>query len=294
MYYAQPVYRPLSEAQSLLIQATIGCSQPTCTFCLSSRQSIFSIRNIADIKADLDEAASLMGDQVESIFLLAGDAFVMRARDLCAISSHAYDTFPNLRRVSSYAIAKDILRKSADDLRAIRATGFGQLYVGVDSGSDEVLRRTNKGTDAQGIVDGCLKAIDCGFTLSVTVILGLGGAELTAQHAQDTARALSRINPHYLGIVTLMALPETAFGQSIKEGRVAALDEKGLVAELRVLVQGLEMDQRNCVVRSNHPSNYLTLAGTLPHDKATLLASAATEDAWSAPLRPRHPVLRTL
>jgi radical SAM superfamily enzyme YgiQ (UPF0313 family) len=293
MFYAQPVYRPLSEAQSLLIQATIGCSQPTCTFCLSSAQTKFQIRSAEEIKKDLDDAAEMMAETVNSIFFLAGDAFVMRSRDLCKISSYAYTKFPNLHRVSSYATAKDILRKTSADLKAIRAAGYNRLYVGVDSGNDRVLTAVRKGINARGIVEGCRKAIDHGFTLSVTVILGLGGLELSVEHARDTAAILSEIQPDYLGIVTLMPMRETAMGQNVEAGRMLLLNDQGIVRELRMLFEGLEIKTRNCVVRSNHPSNYMALlSGTLPNDRHALLS--AIDSQRSANESPRHPLKRTL
>ncbi|HXY99891.1 MAG TPA: radical SAM protein [Stellaceae bacterium] len=277
MFYAQPIFRPLSEAQSLLIQATVGCSQPTCTFCPCSTSKYFQIRKPAEVMADMDEAASMMAENVETIFLLAADAFVMRARELCEISRHAYTRFPRLRRISAYATAKDIARKTPEDLRSIREAGLSRLYVGVDSGCDQVLKAIRKQNDAAGTVEGCRKAIAGGFELSVTVILGLGGRELSRDHATATAAAISAIEPNYLGIVTLMVYPETGMGRSVRDGELSVLSTGGLLDELHLMVRGIDVRSRKCVLRTNHPSNYVALlAGTLPDDKEELLKSLAS------------------
>ncbi len=277
MYYAQPVFRPLSEAQSLLIQATVGCSQPICTFCPVSSVKVFRVRPLPDIIQDMEEAASMMRDSVKTIFLLAADAFFMEPADLIEICGTASRFFPSLRRISAYATAKDILRKTEQELRAIRASGLNRLYVGVDSGSEEVLRRVNKRITGRQAVDACLKAAGCGFEISATVILGLGGVELSEEHADMTAALISEIEPDFLGIVTLMTFPHTALGQQAAHGSFTELDTAGLLAELTRMVGGLEIEKRKCVLRTNHPSNYIVhLAGTLPDDKERLTGLLAS------------------
>jgi radical SAM superfamily enzyme YgiQ (UPF0313 family) len=285
MYYAQPVFRPLSEAQSLLIQATLGCSQPICTFCPVSSVKVFKVRPQQEIIRDMEEAAEMMKDSVKTIFLLAADAFFMDAASLIEISERAAQLFPTLRRISAYATAKDILRKTDAELVSIRAAGLNRLYVGVDSGSEEVLRRVNKRITARQTVDACRKASDCGFEVSTTVILGLGGKELTHEHADSTAAIISEIEPDYLGIVTLMTFPHTALGQQAARGGFAELDTAGLLSELSRMVGGLDIKKRKCVLRTNHPSNYIVhLAGTLPDDKERLtgLLTRTTPDLLNA------------
>jgi radical SAM superfamily enzyme YgiQ (UPF0313 family) len=269
--YHEPVYRPPSEAYSLLIQATIGCAFAHCTYCVSSVSGNFAIRPLAEIKQDLVAARQIYGSQVGKVFLLSQNALVMPAGDLVEISRLAYELFPGLKQVSLYAHPLDILKKTPVELQAIFASGIKLLYVGLESGNDEVLRRVRKHTTAEKSVRACRKAIDAGFRLSCTVIMGLGGRELTREHAADTGRLISAISPHYLGCLTLMVNPGSELHHSILQGTFAPLSADEILDEFQILLENIGPLERTCVFRANHASNYLSLAGDLPEDQERLI-----------------------
>lgn len=272
LFYEEPVYRPPSEAGSLLIQATMGCAHATCTFCVSSVTRRFAIRPLSEIKQDLQEAREALGPQVPKLFLLAQNAFIIPAADLLAISAYAQELFPGLRQISLYAHPQDILSKTPEELAAICRAGITLLYVGLESGDDEVLRRVGKRLTAAKSLLACRKALAAGFRLSCTVIAGLGGKELSRQHAAATGRLISAISPHYLGCLTLMLPPGTELKRRARQGALEILSTEEVLEEFRLLLESLGPLERRCVFRANHASNYLSLAGDLPEDRHRLLA----------------------
>jgi radical SAM superfamily enzyme YgiQ (UPF0313 family) len=280
MFYAEPIYRPPSERESLLIQVTIGCSRPICTFCFVSQQrKAFRVRPLADIKADIDEAASIMRKTVLSVFLLAGDPSVMKADFLCEVCTHAYKQFPNLKSVSMYAHARDFLNKSGEDLTIMRESGIKKVFVGVESGSDAVLRYVKKGVNAEEMVEGCRKALNHGFTLSTQIILGLGGKRLSRDHAIQTGRIISDISPHFVAALSLLIYPNTELGAEVRSGSFQELESSELLEELQLLLESMDSNkfERPCVFRTNHPSNYLETGGTLPDDLPKLVSFVRAE-----------------
>ena len=296
MLYVEPIYRPPSEAGSLLIQATIGCSsaaQGHCYFCgswLLERelpQKKFRVRPAADVIQDLDEARRQTGPGVRRIFLLDSNAMVMRTNALEQISRHAYTLYPSLERVSVYACANDILRKSDENLKRIRQAGISLLYVGLESGSEEVLELHNKGVTAEETVLACSRAIETGFEVSITVILGLGGRKRSLVHAADTGKILSRIRPQYLGALTLMVVPGLPVEEWTSRGEFEQLSQEEIIDELGEMLRCIETD-REIVFRTNHASNYLPLRGTLPQDKERLLGIIRDARRQRVPLRPEH------
>jgi radical SAM superfamily enzyme YgiQ (UPF0313 family) len=296
MLYVEPIYRPPSEAGSLLIQATIGCAsaaQGHCYFCgswLIDRQipaKKFRVRPAREVMQDLDEARQQTGGGVRRIFLLDSNAMIMRAGELEKISRHAYSLFPGLERVSVYACANDILRKSDEDLKKIRRAGISLLYIGLESGSEEILKLHNKGVTAEDTVLACSRAVEAGFEISITVIMGLGGRKHSLVHARDTGRILSRIQPHYLGALTLMVVPGLPVEGWISRGEFELLSQEEIIDELGVLLEGLETE-REIVFRTNHASNYLPLGGTLPRDKERLLKIIREARDQRVPLRPEY------
>jgi radical SAM superfamily enzyme YgiQ (UPF0313 family) len=269
--YAEPIYRPPSERDSLLIQVTVGCSRPHCTFCFVSQQrKAFRVRPTAEVKQDIDEAAGLLGDTVESVFFLAGDPSVLRASALCELADHAFARLPRLKRISMYAHARDMLNKRPEELSALRRSGIEKLYIGIESGSDAVLQSVKKGVDAEEMAAGCKKALDHGFTLSVQIILGLGGRRLSREHALGTAAILSDISPHYVAALSLMIYPHTELGAAAQAGEFQPLEFAETLDELELLLEETRV-QRPCVFRTNHPSNYLPIGGTLPGDREDML-----------------------
>lgn len=271
LYYDEPVYRPPSEAGSLLIQATSGCAHATCSYCVSSVSRNFSIRPLKEIKQDLAAAQQLAGPWVRKIFLLAQNAFIMPASALIELSELAYELFPGLQQVSLYAHPQDILNKTPAELESIYRSGVTLLYVGLESGHDEVLRRVGKRLSAEQSILACRKAMAAGFRLSCTVIIGLGGKELTVEHATETGRMISAISPHYLGCLTLLLPPGTAMQRSVSQGTFKLLTTSEVLEEFRILLENIGPLERKCVFRANHASNYLSLAGDLPEDRDRLV-----------------------
>jgi len=286
LYYEEPLYRPPSEAGSLLIQATVGCSMAHCTYCISSVEGRFAIRPLADIKQDLIEARRLYGPQAPKIFLLAQNALAMPAADLLQISEAAHGLFPNLKQISLYAHPLDLLNKTPAELKSICDSGVTLLYVGLESGNDEVLRRVKKHSTAEKSIRACRKAIEAGFRLSCTVIIGLGGKELTREHARDTGRMISAISPHYLGVLTLLPYPGGELHRSIAQGTFETLSTDEVLEEFRVLLENIGSLARTCVFRANHASNYLSLAGDLPADRDRLIGEVRAAHSHPGSLRP--------
>jgi radical SAM superfamily enzyme YgiQ (UPF0313 family) len=267
--YHEPVYRPPSEAGSLIFQATEGCSHNTCLFCYMYRDKKFRVKPWEDLRREIDEAASLV-PQVRRVFLADGDAFALPAKSLERILEYLYGAFPHLQRVTAYATPGNLLKKSAEEMRRIRERGLTILYYGVETGDPELLEKIEKGATPDEMAEGCRRATEAGLKLSITVILGLGGEGLSLRHARNTAKLLNRIQPRYLSALTLMLGPyeeeyRAAMGPGFEFN--SPLED---VAELRELVAGLDTDR--CIFRSNHASNYLALAGTLLGDKERLLA----------------------
>ena len=286
LYYEEPLYRPPSEAGSLLIQATVGCAFAHCTYCISSVTGRFAIRPLADIKQDLAEARRLYGPQVPKIFLLAQDAMVMPAADLIALSASAHELFPGLRQISLYAHPLDLLNKTPAELKAICDSGITLLYVGLESGHDEVLRRIKKHSTAEKNIRACRQAIEAGFRLSCTVIIGLGGKELTREHAQDTGKMITAISPHYLGCLTLMPYPGSELHRATAQGTFEPLSTTEVMEEFRIMLENIGTLSRTCVFRANHASNYLSLAGDLPADRDRLLREVLAAQSRPGSLRP--------
>ncbi len=296
MLYVEPVYRPPSEAQSLLVQATIGCASAArgqCFFCgswLLERalpQKRFRVRPVRDIVLDLEEARRELGPGVSRVFFLDSNALVMKTGALQEVTQRAHALFPALERVSVYACAADILRKSHQELVTLKEAGLKLLYVGLESGNDDVLRLHNKGATAGEIVEACQRARSAALEVSVTVILGLGGRALSRHHALDTARAVSEIQPDYLGALTLMVVPGTPVEKWIARGTFEPLSQEEILEELGVMVEGIE-GAGPVVFRTNHASNYLPLKGTLPADKHAILSVIAKAQRRAVPLRPEH------
>jgi len=267
--YDEPVFRPPSEASSLILQATIGCSHNRCAFCYMYKTKRFRIKPWEDLKDEID-AAAVMWPGIRRIFLADGDAFILSTGRLERILDHCRRAFPSLQRVTAYATPQNLLGKSVEEMRRLVSAGLSILYYGVETGDQELLERIGKGASPDEMVEGCLKAREAGFKLSVTVILGLGGREGSRRHARATADLLGRIRPRYLSALTLMLGDfESAFLSGMPTGYTlnGPIDD---IRELGELIGGLETDR--CIFRSNHASNYLPLKGTLLKDKERLLA----------------------
>ena len=283
MRYKGKVYRPPSEAYSLIVQVTYGCSHNRCAFCDMYDDKHFSMRPMAEIREDF-ELARRVYRRVERVFLADGDALMRRTEDLAEILGLVYGLFPECQRVTCYASPTSLQVKSEDELRLLRARGLKMVYMGLESGCDAVLTRMQKGHDAAAIVAAGQKARRCGLTLSVTAISGLGSVELWQQHAVDTAKAVSEIKPDYLGLLTLMVEPGTPLESWVKDGSFTLLSPPEVLKEPELFLRNV--DSEGTVFRANHASNYLTLKGTLNGDRDALLGQIAAALAGRRDLKP--------
>ena len=269
MRYKGKVYRPPSEAYSLIVQVTYGCSHNGCAFCDMYDDKHFAMRPMEEIREDF-ELARQVYRRVERVFLADGDALMRRTDELLQILGLAYGLFPECERVTCYASPTSLHIKSEEDLRLLREHGLTMVYMGLESGCDEVLEKMNKGHDAASIVAAGQKARRCGMELSVTAISGLGSRELMTQHAIGTARALSAMKPEYIGRLTLMVERGTPLERWVREGSFTVLGPMEVLQETELFLQ--HIDSEGSVFRMNHASNYLTLKGTLNRDREALLA----------------------
>ena len=283
MRYKGKVYRPPSEAYSLIVQVTYGCSHNRCAFCDMYDDKHFSMRPMAEIREDF-ELARRVYRRVERVFLADGDALMRRTEDLAEILGLVYGLFPECQRVTCYASPTSLQVKSEDELRLLRARGLKMVYMGLESGCDAVLTRMRKGHDAAAIAAAGQKARRCGLALSVTAISGLGSVELWQQHAVDTAKAVSEIKPDYLGLLTLMVEPGTPLESWVKDGSFTLLSPPEVLKETELFLRNV--DSEGTVFRANHASNYLTLKGTLNGDRDALLGQIAAALAGRRDLKP--------
>ncbi len=266
--YEGDVFRPPSEANSLILQATIGCSHNRCTFCGMYKRKKFRVRSLEQISSDIALAAAYM-PRTRRVFLADGNALTMETNSLLKVLSLLGQAFPNLQRVTLYGNPQDLLEKSSDELLRLKKSGLGMIYLGLESGSAAVLNMVKKGVSPDQVVEGAGKAKEAGVPLSITVINGLAGVEGSEEHAVETARLLIRIDPEYLGLLSLMTVPGTTMYRQFQKGALTALNPWQLLREIRLVVEGLELT--NCVFRANHASNYLPLKATLSKEKKELL-----------------------
>lgn len=267
--YEGSIWRPPSEAYSLILQATVGCSWNRCTFCIAYRDKTFRLKSVDEVKADVEKIYPA-NKHARRIFLADGNALCMPTDDLEAIIGYLYSKFEMLERVSIYGGPLDIREKSEDDLKRLKDAGLGIVYFGLESGSDEVLKKVKKGALAKLMIETGKKVKTSGLALSAIYILGLGGAELTHQHAIETARVLSAMDPDYAAALTLMVVPGSDIAADVESNRMTLLTPDQTLKELRTMVE--HIDVTHTVFRANHASNYAPIGGTLPGEKARILA----------------------
>lgn len=282
MRYEGKLYRPPSEADAFIVQATIGCSWNHCTYCDMYREKQFRVRTLDETLADLDAAASAFGDDVTKVFVADGDALVLPMPHWLAILERARTSFPNLRRVSCYAMARNIAAKTDDELRTLRAEGLAILYIGPESGDDVTLKKIAKGDDARAHVVAAERAHRAGIELSVIVLLGVA-MERSDEHARATAELITKMDPQYLAALTVTVVPETPLHRLQIKGRFAVPSVETLLGELRTIVD--EARPRDALFRTNHASNYLPLGGRLPRDRRRIVALIDRALAGDLPLR---------
>ena len=266
--YKGKVYRPPSEAYSLIIQVTYGCSHNRCAFCDMYDDKHFAMRPMEEIREDFEQARRVYR-RVERVFLADGDALMRKTDDLVQILGLVYGLFPECQRVTCYASPTSLQIKSEEELRLLREKGLKMVYMGLESGCDAVLERMDKGHTAAQIVAAGQKARRSGLQLSVTAISGLGSRELWREHAVETAQAFNAMNPKYIGLLTLMVEPGTPLEKWVREGSFYVLKPVEVMQEMELFLQ--HIDSPGSVFRMNHASNYLTLKGTLNQDRERLL-----------------------
>jgi len=288
LHYDEPVYRPPSEGNNLIIQATLGCSHNRCTFCSMYKTKTFRARTREEVFADIALAAK-MQPSTSRVFLADGDALALPTDDLAAILAELAARFASLERVSCYATPLDLNRKSPEDLKLLREKGLTLLYFGIESGSPDILARIRKGANPDKLASALDRAHDAGIAVSATVILGLGGRRLWQQHIEGTAALVNRAPPDFLSTLQLRLGPdevETFVSRFERDGTpFEPQDDLGILDEQHMLLTALN-PPRPVVFRSNHASNCLPLAGTLPQDRADLVATIAAARAGAPVLRP--------
>lgn len=285
MRYQGRVIRPPSEADSYILQITCGCSHNACTFCGTYHDKQFRVRPQEEVLEDIAMAAQAYPD-TRRVFLADGDALVVDTQPLGEILDALTAAFPLLRRVGIYAGGSSLMAKDRHELQTLREKGLQIVYLGLESGSEAVLRRVNKGCSAAEMVEGVGRAKDAGIKTSVIALLGIGGEDLSQQHAQETGKVVNEMAPDYLSMLTLMLVPGTVLHAQYESGEFRMLGTFELLNELRRMLTHLTGLSR-CIFRTNHASNYVPLSGTLSRDRERLLArlDAALEAGESA-LRP--------
>jgi len=274
MRYEGPIYRPPSEADSLLIQATVGCPHNRCTFCMVYKNGPrFRIRDLTDIEADLRRAREVHGADVRTLFLPAGNTIVMPTDALCTVCRTARLIFPNLERITVYGSSPFIHRKGPEELKRLADAGLTRIHVGLESGDDRILRRIAKGTSSRQQIDAGRWVMAAGIELSLYVILGIGGQVHSESHALETARVLNAIAPDFTRLRTFVPKVGTPLLKDVETGRFRMLDPHGVLRETALLLRHLKI---STLLTSDHYTNYLNLEGCLPQDKERLLSTIAT------------------
>jgi radical SAM superfamily enzyme YgiQ (UPF0313 family) len=268
MKYEGMIFRPPSEADSLILQVTVGCSYHRCTFCGAYQGKSFRVKSFEEVKEDIEEVSSY-GSRIRKVFLADGDALIIPQKGLVRILTSLREKLRGLERVGIYANAKDILRKDADDLKELRDSGLGIIYLGLESGNPEILKRIKKNATIDQMVQAAKRVKESGILLSVTVLLGIGGVELSQTHAADTGEVLSQMDPDYVGALSLMVVPGTPIEKEIETGKLILPTPFGLIQELETMIQHCRFTR--CFFASNHASNYLPLRIRMPEEKEEAL-----------------------
>lgn len=270
-YDSDTIYRPPGEWRSYLLQCTIGCSHNKCTFCAMYKEKQFRIRPLEEILEDIDMARDYYGPGVERVFLMDGDAIVMKTEQLLKILEKLYHNFPNLQKVTTYAGPKSTLSKSVTELKELRAAGLTRAYLGVESGSDKVLAAINKGCTAAQMLRAGQNLVEAGIDLWAILILGLTGQDGDwEEHVLSSAKIINNMKPRHLSAMTFAPAKGTALGEDVLAGRFKVCTPDQILEECRVLIEHLDVDPLHFT--SNHASNYLPLKGGLPEDREKFLS----------------------
>lgn len=268
-YYVEPLFRPPSEARSLIFQITVGCSQNSCTFCGMYKGKQFRVRPVAEIVREIQGIPEIYRSGIDRVFLADGDALVYPFAGLIEILDALSAAFPHLARVASYASPASLAQKDREQLAVLREKRLRILYFGLESGDDQTLSRINKGFASREMAENCLKARDAGMKLSVTAILGLAGRSRSIMHARRTAEWVNLVNPEYFSLLTLFHRHNDAFISSLDQ-----CSRRELMLEAREML--IHLHPSRTILRSNHVSNFLNLAGSYPKDRERLIVDVDT------------------
>ncbi|NDO47431.1 radical SAM protein [Clostridium sp. MD294] len=270
MRYEGTVYRPPSEASSLIIQLTIGCARNTCTFCAMYKDKTFRVRDLQEVVEDLEMARKYYQRiKVRRIFLADGDALIVKTEDLLYILNKCKEYFPEVERISVYGAPKDIIHKTPEELKQLKEAGLDMVYMGLESGDDQVLKEVKKGVTAAEMIEAGQKVRAAGMVLSMTIISGLGGKKLMREHALNSAKVISAIKPEFVGFLTLLLEPGTPMYEQYRAGELDLLSPEEVLDETQLFIENV--DAEGTVFRANHASNYIPLAGTLNAEKHIIL-----------------------
>lgn len=270
MRYEGIVYRPPSEFDSLIIQASIGCPHNKCIFCNMYRDRKFRIRSVSDIKNDLESARKNLGDSVKKIFFADGNTILMKTHDLLEILNFCKDSFPNLKSITMYGSAQYILLKSPKELSALKKAGLSRIHSGMESGDDEVLKLIEKGSTSNQMAIAGQMVKSAGIELSLYFLCGAGGKRFSTSHAVNSAKIINLVKPDFIRIRTLIPFEGTIIYDMYKSDQFELLNPYEALSEIRLLVQNLDVNSSQLL--SDHVSNYANISGTLPEDKDDILA----------------------
>lgn len=281
--YEPPVFRPPSEADSLIVQVTVGCSHNRCAFCSMYRTKPFRARALDEVRADVAEARRLLGPDVRRVFLADGDAMCLSAGRLGQVLDALHAAFPRLRRVGIYANARDILRKTDEELAELRRRKLGIVYMGLESGDDEVLAAIDKGASVAEMTEAGRRARSAGMATSVMVLVGLAGRARSLAHARRSAEAVNRMEPTYTSLLTFTPTPGSPLFEQARRGELELPGPLESLEEIREFVRGLRCQTH---FACNHASNYLPLQGRMPNAQGAILQLLDTALAGRVPLKP--------
>jgi len=269
MRYEGQIYRPPSEARSLLIQATIGCPHNKCTFCkIYKKRPGFRVRKLEDIKEDILKAREVYGDKVQTLFFPDGNTIAMKTDDLCVICRFSKEVFPELERITVYGSSQYIYKKGKEGLKRLADAGLSRIHVGLETGDDIILKRIKKGTNSRQQIEAGTWVKDSGIDLSMYVILGIGGKDRSQAHAKETAAVLNPIAPDFIRLRTFLPKIDTPLLGDIQNGSFNMLGPHDVLDETESLLRGIST---NSYLTSDHYTNYVNLEGRLPEEKPRLL-----------------------
>jgi radical SAM superfamily enzyme YgiQ (UPF0313 family) len=285
MHYEGNIIRPPSEANSILLQVTVGCSRNKCTFCGTYKGERFRIKSDAIIMEDIDFAAKYCKRQ-RRVFLCDGDALIIPQKRLSKILGEIEKRLPWVTRVGLYANAKALNMKTAEELMELKSHGVGIFYLGLETGDDVTLKKIRKGASSRHMIEMGIKAKQAGIKLSITVLLGIAGPQRSQIHAMETGRVLSAIDPDYVGALSLMLIPGTPLYQDYQSGEFRLIEPREMLAELRTMIASTNLTRG--LFHANHASNYLPIRARLPKDKEPTIRLIDAALAGEVPLKPEY------